>query len=234
MKCEDEDMKRRIATLLTLTISTTMLLSGCGSIESKQDTMTVSEMLETVLKDNGGEVYIYEGDTDHGAVLGKDMDVDVYAYDGEEITMCEDERFFAGEIPFSDCYYDLGDIANDKINFEKNEKKGFKSKVLGLNLETDDTGNDVYIEAIKTDHESDEYFFGTFRRIEVYDATFMCFETRVEPQNGTSPYTVYTVIKDTESTKDKTIVWDEVGTEGILVDEMGINPSIYFPPKPAD
>lgn len=231
MKCEDEDMKRRIATLLTLTISITMLLSGCGSTESKSDTMTVSEMLETVLKDNGGEVYIYKGDTQHDNVLGKDMDVDVYVYDGEEITGCEDERYYAGELQLWECNYDLGDIVNDKINFEKDENKKL---VLGLNLETDETGNDVHIEAIKTESESDKYFFGTFSRIEVYDATFMCFATRVVPQDGTNPYTLYTVIKDTESTKDKTIVCDEVGTEGILVDEMGLKPNIYFPLKPAD
>lgn len=225
-------MKKRIAILLTLTLSATMLLGGCGSAGSKSDTMTVSEMLETVLKDNGGEVYIYEADTQYyqSIALGKDMPVGVYVYDGEGINWCQEE----GRTESGRGSYKLGDIANDKINFEKG---GEKDLVLGLDLETDDTGNDVYIEAIPTEGE-DVYYLGGFSRIEIYDKTYMCFATCFtnlsyydEPKTE-----LYYLIEDTESTKDKTIVWDKIGTDNILIDEVNVNKAVYSPiiPKPAD
>lgn len=225
-------MKRKMTALLTLALLTTLLLGGCGGTESKSDTMTVSEMLETVLKDNGGEVYIYKADTKYhqNVALGKDMPVGVYVYDGEGINWCQEE----GRTESGRDSYKLGDIANNKVNFEKG---GEKDLVLGLDLETDDTGNDVYIEAIQT--ENDEvYLLGGFSRIEVYDTTYMCFATRVTHLNTYDNWKteIYYLIEDTESTKDKTIVWDKIGTDNILIDEVNVRKAVYSPiiPQPAD
>ena len=66
----------------------------------------------------------------------------------------------------------------------------------------------------------------------------MCFATNVTNAAYTPPYItqIYYLIEDTETTKNKTIVWDEIGTEGILIDEVGVKKKVYAPAiqQPAD
>lgn len=225
-------MKKKFLTLALVTTMLVSTLTGCGG-SGKSDTMTVSQMFDTVLEDNGGELYIYGVETKYHSdtALGKDMPMKVFAYDGERIIRCQE----VGRTENGFGEYKLGDIAKGNMNFEKTENE---TLVLGLNLETDETGNSVYIEAIKTENDKDRYCLGGFSRIEVYDTTFICFATNVTDHSYATPYTTqrYYLIEDTESTKGKTIVWDEIGTEGILIDEMGLNKDVYAPAiqQPAD
>ncbi len=221
--------EKRFITLGLVVTMVVGVLGGCGSSGSSGKTMTVSEMLETVIEDNGGEVYLYEvesGGDNKDKTFGKDMKVsDVYAYDGNNI-----ERMSLGYGNI----IKLKDVANHDVSYEERQNK---REILGLDLETDETGNDVYIEAIKIDDndgwgkEYDVMYFGGFSRIEIYDTTFMCFATNFTDYSYANPYTTtqYVLIEDTESTKDKTIVWDELGTDGILTDEVNVQKDKYCP-----
>lgn len=226
-------MKKRIIALSLVLTMAVGILNGCGSSGTKSDTMTVSEMLETVLEDNSGELYFYTTDTryDHEIPLGKSRRMDVYSYDGESVVRCR-------KVGSDDIQCALGQIANKETSFEKTEEK---DKVLGLDLETDKTGNEVYLEVLKTEthrgsKDFEVYYLGGFSRIEIYGTTYMCFATRQTDFYDDRKTEIYFLIEDTESTKDKTIVWDELGTEGILVDEAYIRQEIYAPiiPQPAD
>lgn len=237
-------MKKRFIALSLVVTMIIGVLSGCGNSKGgsseggsskKSDTMTVSEMLEAVLEDNDGELYIYEADMfyDSDIPLGKNRPVHVYVYDGEGIDWCRE----AGRTQTGRGSYKLGDIANKEISFEKGGDKAESH----LNLETDESGNNVYIEAMmykKALKGRDAFYLGGFSRIEVYGTTFMCFATTVTHKayydNRSS--VLYYLIEDTESTKDKTIVWDDLGTDGIPVDELNVDTSIYAPyiVKPAD
>lgn len=230
-------MKKRFIALLLSGLMVVGVLSGCGSSGTKSDTMTVSEMLETVLEDNGGELYFYTTDTQYSneTPLGKDRKMQVYIYDGE--TVCRGKQVGSDDDYES---YKLGEIANNEMTFEK---VGEKDRVLGLDLETDETGNNVYIEALKTEshsewHDFEVYYLGGFSRIEVYGTTYMCFSTRVTHLDTYDNWKteLYFLIEDTESTKNKTIVWDEIGTDGILVDEVKVRTDVYAPiiPQPVD
>ncbi len=226
-------MKKRFIAIVLIATMTLGILGGCGSSEGgsskKSDTMTVSQMFETVLEENGGELYIYKADD---CDLGKDMSVNVWSYNGQRVNACQE----VGRTEGNSGAYNLGDIANKKINFEKCEDSNIL--VHGLDLETDETGNNVYIEAIHTENKRLKFYLGGFSRIEVYDTTFMCFTTNVTDNSYATPYTyqLYYLIEDTETTKDKTIVWDKIGAEGILIDEIGVNKQVYAPAtqQPAD
>lgn len=225
-------MKKKFLTLALVTTMLVSTLTGCGG-SGKSDTMTVSQMFEAVLEDNGGEFYIYGVETKYypDTALGKDMPMKVFAYDGESIIRCQE----VGRTENGAGNYKLGEIVKENVNFEKTEDE---TLVLGLNLETDETGNNVYIETIKTEKDNDRYCLGGFSRIEIYDTTFMCFATNYTDHNYVTPHTtqIYYLIEDTESTKNKTIVWDEIGTEGILIDEMSLYKDVYAPAiqQPAD
>lgn len=219
-------MKRKIATLLTLALSTALLLGGCGSAGSKSDTMTVSEMLETVLKDNGGEVGIYvtKDLTSSSSAFGKDTRVVGYVYDGNTVTIKGDDS--------SNCYaYSLGEIAQGHdIRLDENWKDHEPVKVT-LSYVTDETGNAIKFEfldgmCIYPSSYNDGAFFNAFNRVTVYDKTYMTFAGGFD--TGSSLQKWYIVIEDTESTKDKTIVCDEIGTAGMVEGELSVNADRYF------
>lgn len=229
-------MKKKFLTLALVTTMLVSTLTGCGG-SGKSDTMTVSEMFEAVLDDNGGEVYIYHVDTRlhngkyKGMNVGKEMPVSAYAFDGEKIVQCK----------VSD-YINLGQVAKKEVSLVDRYDNSYP--VVGFDLETDETGNDVYIEALvayKSESSTSDYkafYLGGFSRVEVYDTTFMCFAINYTDHGYSTPSTSkqYYLIEDTESTKDKTIVWDEMETEGILVDELNVKKNVYAPAyeQPAD
>lgn len=223
-------MKKKIISILLVATMAVTILAGCGNADgtvkvSKSDTMTISEMLDAVLEDSGGEVNIYCRYSESKEVLGKDFPCRTYSYDGKTVKILK-----------SNPSNTLGDIANG--NAEKADLHAEYGVEPGLCIRTDETGNTANLEIlacggiekvdgnVRTGDDGAAVFFGSFSRIEVYDKTYMCFTMTVYPASY-SPYDTYTLIEDTKSTKDKTIVFDTVGTDGVLVDEVDISSSIY-------
>ena len=81
---------------------------------------------------------------------------------------------------------------------------------------TDETGNNVNYEGFiigeRNDTRDKVYYAG---HIQVYGSSYMLFQGEYSTSNM--------LIRDTKETKEKEIVFDEIGTEGIYVDgELGV------------
>lgn len=97
---------------------------------------------------------------------------------------------------------------------EKEGEVAFYSKSekwYHFNLITDETGNYVSREGFVYEYagypsaEDDVCFTG---HIEVYQSSYMLFQNENK----------FLLIRDTEETKNKEVVFDELGTEGIYID----------------
>lgn len=206
-------MKKKLLALVLVATMIVSVLTGCGGGKSK--TMTVSEMLDAVLEANGGEMLIYTYD-DYELGVGKDSRVNTFYYNGDIGDYASFKQGSNGVKP------KLGEIAQDNLSAYSFEVGLDEPESLGLHLITDSTGNAV-------DHEALYYtvsgsnkdlikFGGIFERLEIYDKTFMLFRYDYYNRSHQKIKYMYVIIPDVEATKNKTIIFDEIGTEGILVD----------------
>lgn len=201
-------MKRRITTLLTIALSA-LLLGGCGG---SSKSLTFSELFEKDVivycasigegetfagKDEGVlEVYLLKSDGtfSHYDTFGKGIKLGEYA----QLT---DEEVIANSTGYCD--------------FSGNYKLG---------VETDETGNTVIAGNILQERTSGKKisnppFYTLLRlgaysgRMNVYESSYIVFQ-----RPGDYGSTYFCLIRDTSDTKEKEIVFDKVGTEGICVD----------------
>jgi len=199
-KDEERIMKKRITVLLTVSALLAALFAGCGSSgstngqtqmtdEKKSGSMTVSEMLDSVLNESqNGRITIYR----YG-IVERDGHVDklkVYEYDGTNIyeatnvsIKCTPEQIISGEV----------DIVMS------NEGKAAELKMY--NIES----SNEYIDVHKGGGIG---FYNTFSHVEIAGISFMCFSYYGANDLPDSGYTYYTLIQDTKETKNKTIVYD--------------------------
>ena len=94
-------------------------------------------------------------------------------------------------------------------------------KTYSLGLVTDETGNNVNYEGFiigeRNETRRKVYYGG---HIQVYGSSYMLFQGETT-HGGYS--TSIMLIRDTEDTKEKEIVFDDIGTDGIYVDgELGV------------
>lgn len=238
-----EIMKKKLTALLTLALTVT-LLGGCGgtakttsgTVKSEAGDLpaegsdvgdslsggeiTVSDMINSILEEKGS-VYIYEQvQNPPGKDFGKDVSVHVYKYDGSSLA---EEK--SG--------HKMGEYASGTESPESLEYETISSEV-SLNLLTDSTGNNVrqetfyykYISESNGNHyEHDDLKFGftNFRHITIYDKSYMVFSV----SNPERVWYECIAIEDTDYTKDKVIVFDKIGTDGITVDQGSDNSSFW-------
>lgn len=233
-------MKKKIASLLTVVLLTTTLFGGCGSqAESNSGNSDVSgDRSSDVSSDKNGttssqefvfsklfenDVIIYQcGYGEGGHFEGKEESID-------RTKICRaDGSFFSVEKGGK-----LGELAqkDDEEIIQEEIEHTYTRGTYKLGIKTDDTGNSTATESIlvqatysKKWEESQEdgwigYIGGIEEmgdfvgHIEVYDSSYMMFQ-----KSGNYDSTIIYLIRDTEETKDKTIVFDAVGTDGIVVD----------------
>lgn len=234
-------MKRKIAAILTIALLTTTLFSGCGSqAESNSGSSDVSgDRSSDVSSDKNGttssqefvfsklfenDVIIYQcGYGEGGHFEGKEESID-------HTRICRAD----GSFYLIDGGGDLGELAqmdDEEIIQKKSEHANTKGNYK-LGIVTDDTGNNTATECVlvqatysnQWENSKEEgwigYVGGTggignfVGHIEVYDSSYMMFQ-----KSGNYDSTIIYLIRDTEETKDKTIVFDAVGTDGIVVDK---------------
>lgn len=220
-------MKKRLIALLMSTIMVSGVLTGCGAndVESNEDVKTEANTKVEVSNDTIAFSELFKHDviiyTCGGTFEGKDediYDVDIFYADSK----------YEG---YSECPFDLGDIAQkDDDEIISNLPDAWVVGNYKLGILSDSTGNNTDTESLlvratyasRWDNSRRPgwvgyqggisnigYFVG---HVTVYDDTFMMFE---KTSNGdTSRY----LIRDTEETKDKTVYFDPIGTEGIVVD----------------
>ncbi|MGN0142102.1 MAG: hypothetical protein ACI4AD_07725 [Roseburia sp.] len=208
-------MKRKITLLLSLTLLVT-LLGACGSGTTSSKEIAFSKLFENdviIFKGEGesfegkeegiAEVYICGADGTYSQYNTKSKKLD-------KLAQLNDEEV----IEYITSSYDVYTLGNYK-----------------LGIKTDSTGNSTDTEGIlvqatyNAGHANSRepgwigytggtssigYFVG---HVTVYDSSYMMFE-----KSGQYGSTVRYLIRDTEETKDKTVVFDAVGTDGIVVD----------------
>lgn len=232
-------MKKKLTALLALALTVT-LLGGCGgtaqttsgTVKSEAGDLpaegsdvgdslsggeiTVSDMINSILEEKGS-VYIYEQvQNPPGKDFGKDVSVHVYKYDGSSLA----DGGRRGN---------MGEYASGTESPESLEYETISSEV-SLNLLTDSTGNNVrqetfYYKSIRDNYEDEDLEFGftNFRHITIYDKSYMVFSV----SNPERVWFECIAIEDTDYTKDKVIVFDKIGTDGITVDQGSDDSSFW-------
>lgn len=98
-------------------------------------------------------------------------------------------------------------------------------KTYSLGLVTDETGNNVSYEGFEYDgsySRSYDWKYSFAGHVQVYGSSYMYFLKKKNSDSGFS-WIHFMLIRDTEETKEKEIVFDDIGTEGIYVDgELGV------------
>lgn len=190
-------MKRKRIGFFAMALTATVLFSACGNksavttsamagSSNSSNTITVSEMLDTVLADSdNGRITIYRYDVKEST--SKVMGLHVYEYDGTALYEDENANNFTIE-----------DIVAKKVDVKMNEE-GYEAE-LKLNNET---FAGEYIASRKGIG-----FYNTFSHIEIAGISFMCFSYTDPTTYEDSACTYYTLIPDTKNTKNKTVVYD--------------------------
>ena len=98
-------------------------------------------------------------------------------------------------------------------------------KTYSLGLVTDETGNSVNYEGFIIGDRNETWgkvYYGG--HIQVYGSSYMLFQGETVKDTTHGGYsTSIMLIRDTKETKEKEIVFDDIGTEGIYIDgELGV------------
>lgn len=224
--------------------------SDAKSNEVDNGIITVSQMLNLIVDEKGQvSIYQMQGSETKDHVLDKDDKVAVLSYDGKTIKRYfdkdakyeEDKTYKIGEVAQG-----VAEIPSEgSENWFSVQDNGYFSDIkydsqkIGMAMNTDASGNNADVEALyatitgsclysdeEVENEPTDFettycinFSSSFQRYQIYNQSYMVFRTtRGDGTNVRDIY--YTIIQDTESTIDKTVVLDEVGTDGIVVDSL--------------
>lgn len=214
-------MKKRILSMLLVATMVMSIFTGCGAGGSANE-ITVSEMLNSILEDEGEVVmYTFTKDGDDWTedyAPSKKTNVQCYVYNGETetITLMTSSATGTSKNPLGD-YLD-GTCIADK---EKSTTTSY-NEPDDLTVVVDKEGNVLYETLLGVYAYSIR--FGDFERKEINGVSCMVFATYYfgNEQNpkyaGVLEEVNYTIIADTDYTKDKTVVCDSADTEGILTE----------------
>lgn len=190
-------MKKKILSMLLVATMVMGIFTGCGARGSANE-ITVSEMFNHILEEEG-VVTIYEG-TKRSITENRD-NVSLYQfYDDGYVMKHNNERTLSSY--FSD----------------EGEQKS-EGKFEGFTITKDENGQTI-AEMINTS-ENGVVPFGKFERMEIEGESYMVFTTyfyeRIGGENGYYKLESArcSIIKDTEYTKDKTIVLDTETTDNL-------------------
>lgn len=237
-------MKKRILLMVLALTMIIGILTGCGAGSDGSASgstggfgtkeITVSEMLNSIIEENGEVVmytYLYESPygIENDGVVDKDGNPKSFneysdfrsshireiRYDGKSSNtkLCKGAGFELDKCLTGEYTFD------EAVKGYMNELKGSKSE---MTIVTDE--DDVMCERLTLKGNAPLHvYFGSFTREEIAGVSCMVFRTYgFAKENAGNPYgtlTYYdaTIIKDTEFTKDKTVVLDSTSLEGAIV-----------------
>lgn len=222
-------MKKRILSVVLALTMVMGILTGCGAGSDGSASgstggfgtkeITVSEMLNSIIEEKG-EVEIYEFNPNSKILKNE--------YAGNLMAYLDDKG--SGTMSFKAYYYDgetlKGCIRNDGKkeyikNFLVNPSEFYEGTEIrknpnfkGIKLVTDKNGDFLY-------ESLGGAKFGAFERVDFNGDSYMLFTTYTFGNEDSKDFAgqlkdmVCIIIKDTDYTKDKTIVFDAIGTNGI-------------------
>lgn len=228
-------MKKRIISMVLALTMIMGILTGCGAGSgAPANSITVSEMLNSIVEEKG-EVEIYARNYSLGTFGSVS---DIADKNGEPKAVNDNAKKFQKQI------YDgkTGVVYNPTLNPKSNKSITLKelmsadeASLLGPFEGRKDkmriyVNNDEVTAEILYFKNVSNVYFGSFSREEIAGESYMVFRT-YEFRNDNGALTDYhvTVIKDTEYTKDKTIVFDSIDLEGAIIENSFTNktPIIY-------
>lgn len=204
-------MKRKIASLLTIALLTTTLFVGCGTTNSNE--IAFSKLFEN-------DVIIYVGNsTSFGEEHQKLCSMIFCGADGSYFSNGDFSKYFKDVAQMED--EEIINEYKDTASVRGTYKLGIETDISGNNTKTDQILIKETYNSRKKESQQEGWIgydsisdMGTFvGHVKIKDSFYMMFQ---KPAKYDSNYFYF--IRDTEETKDKTIVFDAVGTDGIVVD----------------
>lgn len=245
-------MKKRIFSVLAIMCSMMLIMTGCGGasdmdvndggINAQDNTMKFSELFQK-------DVIAYFGYLEDGDLIGKDQEISAIRFfrlDGSvseyslgtktsdskvggrdasklgklakmKENQIEQSLVYVGNLSAEE-YYTYQEQESEISYWYKDEEK------YSLGLVTDETGNNVSYEGFEYDGSTSRFYDWKYSfggHVQVYGSSYMYFQKK-DPYS-TELSASFMLIRDTEETQEKEIVFDDIGTEGIYVDgELGV------------
>ena len=246
-------MKKRIFSVLAIMCSMMLMMTGCGGanetdvndggINAVDNTMKFSELFEKDVIAYFG--YLKEDDD----LIGKDQEISrigFFCSDGSvseyslgtktsdskvggrgasklgklakmKENQIEQSLVYVGNLSAEE-YYTYQAQESEISYWYKDEEK------YSLGLVTDETGNNVSYEGFEYDGSTSRFYDRKYSfggHVQVYGSSYMYFQKK--DSYSTELSASFMLIRDTEETKEKEIVFDDIGTDGIYVDgELGV------------
>lgn len=216
-------MKKRILSLLLVMAMIMSIFTGCGnSAETSgngntgsifQKTITISEMLNSIIEDEG-ECIMYRvlfdirGGSEYVPPLEDLKVTDAFAYDGNYLldAGCDDRK--------------LDVVLNkEKDEFYVEDVKEYHQP-YSLDIYVPEGEDETVVECLNREDGYFGLYFGNFTRMEIDEVSCMVFETyEYSLYNEELSEVYYTIIKDTEYTKDKVVVFDSPSSESVTLNK---------------
>lgn len=225
-------MKKRILSMILMVTMIMGIFTGCGvGASSSMEKITVSEMLASVMEENNGEAVIfthhYSKDNAYKKNFSEKTKWEAWVYDGEMLNAavinCTGELTNNGGL-VGTSEYTLKEFYSAST-FEKSEGRYSSGKP---SWEIDITREDTPVEYMKFSSSSHKYptvYFGKCEHVEIEGESYMFFKAYQYDYKTGLESTEFTLIKDTEFTKDKLVVVDSV--EEVKTREWNLESSFY-------
>lgn len=212
-------MKKRILSLLLVATMIMSIFTGCGnstetsgngntgSIFTKK--ITISEMLNSIIEDEG-EVIIYRAlfhpkdpSSENIPPLEDFELLDAYSYDGNYLAYDENYHRYLDE---------LLKLEKDEFVFH------YLDEPYSLDIYVPEGEDEAVMECL-TPGGYLGFYFGNFTRMEINEVSCMVFEAYDYPSRDHLNTVYRIIIKDTDYTKDKVVVFDSPSSESVTVNE---------------
>lgn len=216
-------MKKRTKRILSMLLALTMIMgifTGCGAGASMEK-ITVSEMLANVMEENDGEAviftHVYDDNDNYKKSFSEKTRWEPWNYDGETLSGLN-AKDVNGESVSGSKRPTLNEFFS-AVSYEKNPgiyASGEPSWKIDVSRENTPV---EYMQLNGCWYPS--VFFGKCEHVEIDGTSYMFFTSYIYDNKDGLVSTHFTLIKDTEYTKDKLVVVDS--TEDISTRTWDLN-----------
>lgn len=212
-------MKKRILSMILMLAMVMGIFTGCGAgadnAGASMEKITVSEMLANVVEENDGKVVIFVHDSDsYKENFSEKTKWFAYTYNGEATQLL---RGANGEVNTP-----TADLASVDASNKRTELKEYYNEHARVKIDMSRPDSSVVFLG------GNDIFFGECKHVDINGESYMFFKSyKISKNSEEFGQTMFTLIKDTDFTKDKLIVADSTG-------ESDINLSIMYVSKLTD
>lgn len=211
-------MKKRILSMLLALTMIMGIFTGCGAGASMEK-ITVSEMLANVMEENDGEAviftYVYDDDDNYKKSFSEKTRWTPWTYDGETLSALK-AKDANGESVSGSKSPTLNEFFS-AVSYEIGDTSGKPGKWIDISRA------DTPVEYLY--YDSPCVLFGKCEHVAIDGVSYMFFTSYKYDNKHGLESTHFTLIKDTEYTKDKLVVVDS--TEDVQTREWELDSQFF-------